>query len=182
MALVVNFFLFQIGWFACVLGGAHGQPWAGTAVAVAIVAWHLARAAYPSTEIKLVLLAALIGGVWDSALVALGWIAYPSGTLIANTAPHWIVAMWMLFATTLNVSLRWLKQHAFPAILLGAVVGPFAHYAGEMLGALKFIEWQTAIAAQAIGWGMLLPLLVMLSNRFDGVAITQPPRTKPCLT
>jgi hypothetical protein len=173
MAIAINFFLFQIGWFACVLGGAHAQPWAGTAVAAAIVALHLARAANPAAELKLVLLAALLGGVWDSALVALGWIAYPSGTLIAGTAPYWIVAMWMLFATTLNVSLRWLKQHAFLAILFGAIGGPLAYYAGEMLGAVKFIDWQTAIAAQGIGWGMLLPLLVMFSNRYDGMAATR---------
>jgi hypothetical protein len=170
VAIFINFILFQIGWFACVLGGVHGQPWAGTVVALAIVALHLARAANPAAEFKLVLVVALIGGAWDSALVALGWIVYPSGTLITNTAPHWIVAMWMLFATTLNISLRWLKHRGFLAILLGAVAGPFAYYAGEMLGALQFTDWLTAIAAQGIGWGMLLPLLVMLSNRYDGIA------------
>ena len=169
VAVLINLMMFQIGWFACVLGGAHGQPWAGTAVAMAIVSLHLLRAANPVPEIKLVLLAALIGGAWDSALVALGWITYPSGTLIAGAAPHWIVAMWMLFATTLNVSLRWLKHRGLPVILLGAVFGPFAYYAGELLGALRFTDWQTAIAAQGIGWGMLLPLLVLLSNRYDGM-------------
>jgi hypothetical protein len=170
MTIFINFILFQIGWFACVLGGAYGHPWAGTLVAVAIVAWHLARAANPAAEFKLVLLAALMGGAWDSALVALGWIAYPSGTLIAGAAPLWIVAMWMMFATTLNVSLRWLKHLGFPVILLGAVFGPFAYYAGEMLGALQFTDWQAAIAAQGIGWGMLLPLLVTLSTRYNGIA------------
>ena len=42
--------------------------------------------------------------VFDTLLVWLGWFTYSSGTLIAGTAPHWMVALWMLFATTLNLS------------------------------------------------------------------------------
>ena len=169
MAIFANLILFQIGWFACVLGGAHGMPWVGSAVAAAIVALHLARAAQPAIEIKLVLLATVIGGAWDSVLVALGWIVYPSGTVLEGAAPYWIVAMWMLFATTLNVTLRWLKPRMAVAVPLGAAAGPLAYYAGQKLGALDFSQPFTALAAQSIGWALLLPLLMMLSNRFDGM-------------
>ena len=121
MPLLANFLVFQIGWFACVLGGANGLPWVGTGIALAIVAWHLTRAVRPKQELLLVLSAAAIGALFDSLLVALGWLAYPSGTLIAGTAPHWIVALWMLFAITLNLSLAWLKRRLLIAV--GAAVG-----------------------------------------------------------
>lgn len=168
MPLLANFLAFQIGWFACVLGGAHALPWVGTGIALAIVAWHLTRAARPKQELLLVLSAAVIGALFDSLLVALGWLVYPSGTLIAGTAPHWIVALWMLFAITLNLSLAWLKRRLWVAVLFGAIGGPLAYLGGAKLGALSFAAPTPALIALAIGWALFTPLLVMLARRFDG--------------
>jgi len=166
--ILVNFVAFQVGWFACVLGAAHGLPWAGTGAALAIVAWHLARAARPRAELALVLIAAGIGALWDSALSALGWIRFPNGVLIEGTAPHWIVAMWMLFATTLNVSLGGLGRNLPLAAAFGALGGPLAYLGGAKLGALTFVAQDAALVALALGWAMLTPLLLLLARRFDG--------------
>jgi len=166
--MLANVVLFQVGWFACVLGGAHAWPWAGTSVALAIVGWHLVRAARPRDELIVVLCCAAIGAIFDSALVAFGWVSYRSGTLVTGTAPHWLVAMWMLFATTLNVSLRWLRRFPLAAIALGAFGGPLAYWGGARLGAMEFTAPVAATAALAIGWGALTPILVWLARRFDG--------------
>lgn len=168
MPLLANFLAFQIGWFACVLGGANGLPWVGTGIALAIVGWHLTRAIRPMQELLLVLSAAAIGMVFDSLLVALGLLAYPSGTLIAGTAPHWIVALWMLFATTLNVSLGWLKHRLPIAVLFGAIGGPLAYWGGARLGAMTFLSPTPGLIALAIGWALFTPVLVILARRFDG--------------
>ena len=164
-AVLVNFAGFQIGWFACVLGAAHGLPWAGTAIALAIVAWHLARAPRPRAELALVLIAAGVGALWDSGLNALGWIHYASGVLIEGTAPHWIVAMWMLFATTLGVSLAWLGRNLAVAVAFGALGGPLAYLAGAKLGALTFVAQNAALAALALGWAVLTPVLLRLASQ-----------------
>ena len=58
----------------------------------------------------MILMTGAVGLSWDSAMVTAGWLAYPSGTFVAGLAPYWILAMWMLFATTLNVSFRWLQS------------------------------------------------------------------------
>ena len=134
--VIVNFAAFQIGWFACVLGAAHGWPWAGTAIAAAIVAAHVYRAARPAEELKLIGIALCLGAVWDSLLFTLGWLDFKTGVLIHGVAPHWILAMWALFAITLNVSLRWLQGRWLVAALLGAVAGPLAYWAGARLGAV----------------------------------------------
>lgn len=168
MQLLINFFTFQIGWFACVLGGAYGLPWVGTGIALVIVAWHLTRAARPGQELLLVFIAAMIGLMFDSLLVTLGWLAYPSGTLIDGAAPHWIVALWMLFATTLNVSLSWLKQNLPIAIVFGAIGGPLAYWGGAKLGALTLLSPAPGLIALAIGWAVFTPILVILARRFDG--------------
>jgi len=169
MTWLANFLAFQIGWFTCVLGGAHGLPWVGTGIALVIVAWHLTRAASPQQELLLVLSAAAIGALFDSLLVWLGWLTYSSGTLIADTAPHWMVALWMLFATTLNQSLAWLKRRVFVAVLFGAIGGPLAYLGGAKLGALNFAAPTAGLLALAIGWALLTPLLALIAQRCDGV-------------
>jgi hypothetical protein len=167
--VVANVVAFQIGWFACVLGGAYGRPWTGTALALAIVAVHLATAARPGREARLLALATGLGALWDSALVALGWVSYASGTVLPGTAPVWIVAMWTLFATTLNVSLNWLKDRNALAVAFGALGGPLAYYAGMKLGAVTFAEPAIALAALALGWALIMPVLTRLARRFDGI-------------
>jgi len=167
-AILINAAVFQIGWLCCVLAGANHVPWLGTLIALFIVTWHISRANGPRNELLLILSAAIIGAVWDSLLVYAGWLQYPSGTLIENTAPHWIVAMRMLFATTLNVSLKWLKQRPLPAAALGAVAGPAAYFAGYKLGGVLIPDFTTAMTALALGWALFMPSLMALSNRLDG--------------
>ena len=167
-----NLLLFQVGWFACVLSGATAHPWIGAFIAMGIVAIHLIRSPVREAELKLVLMAVGIGAVWDSMLVWLNWLQYSSGILIPNTAPYWIVIMWALFATILNVSLRWLRGRWLLAAIAGSIGGPLAYYGGYRLGALQFGDQTAALIALAIGWAVITPILMALATRFDGYAPT----------
>ena len=175
MNILINAAAFQLGWFACVLGGANQLPWLGTLVAVLIVSWHLSKAQRPGLEFALLAGVGTLGALWDSLLVAAGWLVYPSGTLMANSAPHWIVAMWVLFASTLNVSLRWLRGRWMLSTALGAIAAPLAYYAGAGLGGVVIPEPLAAFAALAMGWALFMPLLIRLSTRLDGM------RTEPVM-
>ena len=162
--VVANFLAFQIGWFSCVLGAAHDLPWAGTAVAAAIVAAHIGSAARPLQELKLVAIALLIGTAWDSALVTLGWLDFSSGFFIAGVAPYWILALWALFAITLRHSLAWLQTRLLTAAVVGAIAGPLAYWGGLRLGAVILVEPLHALVALSIGWGLFTPLLLRLAR------------------
>lgn len=168
--VLVNFVAFQLGWLAVVLGGTGKWHWAGTLVVIAIVAYHLSRASQPRQEVYLIVAALVIGALWDSLLVWTGLLSYRNGILFSDLAPHWIVAMWALFATTLNVSLRWLKGRWLLAVVFGAIGGPLAYYAGFRLGAVNMANQANALVALAIGWSLIMPLLVYLSQRFNGFA------------
>ncbi len=165
---LINFLLFQTGWFACVLGGAWGLPLVGVLVAFLIISYHLSRATVLHREIRLLAIAMGIGFVFDSLLVTTAMLAYPSGMLLPGTAPYWIVVMWALFATTLNLSLRWLRGSFLLAVLFGAAGGPLAYYAGSQLGAVQFLSPGYGLVALAIGWAVFTPLLVFLSRTMDG--------------
>ena len=173
---VTNFILFQIGWFACVLGSAYSYPLLGTLTAILVVTFHVLRSKYPGQEVMLIMLAIAIGGSWDSFLVWMQWIDYNNGMWSESMAPHWIVALWALFATTLNVSLRWMKGRWLIAILSGALAGPLAYYAGYRLGAVIFPDMNTALLALGMGWAVFMPLLLLLSQRLDGYSHLSEPQ------
>ena len=49
--IIINFVLFQIGWFACVLGAAKQMPWLGVITVAAILVWHLSQAKQAKPEL-----------------------------------------------------------------------------------------------------------------------------------
>ena len=172
--IFLNFIAFQVAWFACVLGGANDRALAGTLVVGAVIGLHLALAQRSLPEALLIAVAAVIGLLWDSGLVALGLISYPTGNFAPGLAPYWIVAMWALFATSLNLSMAWLKDRAWLAALFGAVGGPLAYLAGERLGGLQMPDPVLALGAQALGWAVLLPMLTRLATRLNGFGPASP--------
>ncbi len=167
MRLALNIVLFQAAWFACVLGAAHGVAWIGVAVAAAVVAWHALRAPQPATELALVAAALAIGALFDSALAASGWLEFAPPAPAAYLAPYWILAMWALFATTLNVSLGWLHRRLALAAVIGMLAGPLSYWAGARLGALELVEPAAALIALALGWTAILPGLLALARRLE---------------
>ncbi|ANO51208.1 DUF2878 domain-containing protein [Woeseia oceani] len=177
MSLLVNFLAFQVAWFSAVISAAAGQPWIGMSVMAVAVMLHMTLVARPATELGLVVVCAVIGGTWDSVLVALGWVSYPSGMLHDAFAPYWIVGMWMLFATTLNVSLGWLKSRASLAVLFGVAGGPLAYLTGAKLGGIVLSQPLFALMALAAGWGIMMPLLLIVARRLDGVTVRSAART-----
>src|SRR5262249_45045731 len=101
-------------------------------------------------------------------LVAVGFISYRDGTLVPNTAPHWIVCLWALFATTLRSSLRWLTRNLPAAAAFGAIGGPLAYAAAARLGGLDLLRLQPALLSLACGWAVLLPALCFLARTLSG--------------
>ncbi|MGJ7520650.1 DUF2878 domain-containing protein [Variovorax sp. LT1P1] len=171
-----NAVLFQCAWFAAVLGAAHDRPLLGTACVAAVIAWHLAVSARPAQEAWLVALLCLIGVVVESAIVRQGHVAYPSGQPVASLAPYWIVALWGLLAIALNVTMRWLHGRLLLAALLGAVLGPLSFSSGARLGGAQLLHPTEALTTLAVVWAVLMPLLVILATRFDGVAVPETAR------
>ena len=173
---LLNFIVFQAAWFAAVLGAAHESPLWGTAAVLAAFAWHLAVSARPAEEAKLFALVCLIGFIVETGNAMLGHVSYPSGQPVANLAPYWMVALWGLLAIALNVTMRWMKRRYALAAVLGAVAGPMSFIGGVKLGGAQFIHTTPALIIMACSWAVLMPALMGLSMRFDGVAVPEPQR------
>jgi hypothetical protein len=76
--------------------------------------------------------------------------------------------MWALFATTLNLSMSWLKGRPWLAAAFGAVGGPLAYVAGRKLGGVEMNEPALALLVQGLGWAVMMPLLLRLAARLNG--------------
>jgi Protein of unknown function (DUF2878) len=166
-AVLINVAIYQAGWFACVLGAARDRSGLGMAVALLIVCGWLLGAPRPGALAQLIVLTGVVGYSWDSWLSVMGLIRYWPGPLSPPLAPLWILALWLLFSTTLHISLRWLQSKLRLAALLGALAAPLAYFAAARFGALTLPRLLPALVAQAAGWALLLPLLLCLARRLD---------------
>jgi hypothetical protein len=171
MGIVVNAVAYQIAWFACVLGGAHEMPWVGTLTAVAVAGWNISRAAQPAAELKLALLVVVLGLTVDATLINTVHIAFTSGTWLSGFGPHWMLALWLCFATTLNVSLRWITARPLVAVPFGAFGGPLAYLAGAKLGALSMPDSAMALPAIGIAWALAMLVMTYAAARFNGATL-----------
>ena len=169
MFLLINLAIFDVAWFSSVVGGAQEMPWLGPLAVLIALVIHLRAARNSTEEVLLILSCAIIGAIFDSALVASGWVTYKAGVFSDFLAPFWIITMWMLFATTLNVSMRWLRGKPWLAALFGLVGGPFTYLIGEKIGGIILSNHVAALVALGIGWAIMMPLLMWLSEQLDGM-------------
>jgi hypothetical protein len=166
MRNILNFVLFQAGWFACVLGGAHGMPVAAVASAGAVIVvslWWFS--ADRMRDARLLLAVALIGFCVDTLHLHFGVFELIGDPRFPHLCPLWLVALWTMFGTTLHGSLSWLAGRYGLAAMLGAVAGPLSYHGGAKLGAVTLHPNSAfSIAALAVGWAIVMPLLVWLAH------------------
>jgi hypothetical protein len=154
---LVNYTLYQIGWFACVLGGASHRPWTGCLIAMVLVSVHVALSVERSLEIRLAVLATTVGAVVEMVQIASGTYRFTSGTLMDALPPPWLLVMWGQFATTFRFSLRGVMRRPLFAGLFGAAGGPIAFLAGERLGAVTLLPpLARGLLQLSVSWAIAL--------------------------
>lgn len=164
--IAVNFILFQLGWFSCVLMAARGLPDTGIVIALLLVGVQLFLADNRKNLLILLFIVTLIGSAWDSVMTSFNILVFNTGMIVSFLAPGWIIAMWLMFSTTLNVSFRWLYGRYWLAMLLGAIFGPVTYQAGAAMGAVVIPDNLLANSVIAAGWALLMPLYIKLAEKF----------------
>jgi hypothetical protein len=152
--MITNFVLFQVGWFACVLGAVWGDYWLGPATAVIVLAVYLWQARCLRRAILLTVSIAMLGSLIDGFLTWMLVLRFDASPWTIGGLPLWMAALWVMFATTLDVSLRWLQRRPAIAGLLGAVAGPLAYVGAERLGAVRL--GTDAVAWLALEWSVMM--------------------------
>ena len=156
---IANALLFQIGWFACVLGG--NSYWLLIALGVLVI--HFVWISSWAAEGRLVITVMLIGALIDSLLMTLGVFDFGvSGYLL----PLWLALLWAVMATTLNHCLAWTARPLWRAAVLGAIGDPMSYYAGSQLAQvhLPLGMWPSMLLLGLV-WAGVFPLLQWLAGR-----------------
>lgn len=160
MTNLVNMLVFQGVWFACVVGAAEDLWWLGPLTVLPLLGlcyWALRSRGQGRIALPFFLGLAIVGCAVEFAMTTGGVYQF------ARTGPLpglvWMTALWVAFATTLPLSMRWLVTRPVLAGLSGAMFGPVCFLAGEKLGAIELLEprWR-AFAALALAWGLVLPV------------------------
>ena len=149
---LINAALFQLGWFACVLGG----DVIAFVVTVAILCIHELFIVNKRYEWSLIAIIAVTGFIIDNALSLFGVFSFQSPSLLY--IPLWLMCLWVLFATTLSHSLAWLKDRLWLAALLGGVSGPMSYLAGSKLADVALSSPPLfSLVTISLCWAILLP-------------------------
>jgi hypothetical protein len=175
MRTLLNFLLFQAGWFAAILLAARDLPLAAAGSVVGFVILHLVFVDDLKAELAMILPAIPMGFLVDSALTTSGALSY-RGQFSPNCPPWWIPALWLLFAATFRHSSRWMLGRPKLSALLGIAGAPLSYAAAERLGAVTIGEpLAKSVASISVLWGFALALGAIYGNRFRPIAAETAP-------
>ena len=162
---IANFLLFQIAWFAAIVGGASGWPFLGSVPALVVVAIHLFMNRNElAREAVLIFGVTLLGVIIETSFVSLGALHY-AGTS-AVLPPIWIIALWFAFGTLPHGSLSWLSKRIWLQIVLGAVSGPLSYVGGVKLGAATMpVPMMGSIMIISVGWALAMVVMFQMADR-----------------
>lgn len=155
-----NFVIFQLGWFACVLGAANNQVlWAVTGT-LAYIAFHIWHSPSPKSEMSLLLKAFFFGLVADTLIMHLGYLRFGDDWPSPYLSPLWMWVLWVLVATTINSSMAWLRGKPILGAILGGICGPMSYEAGIRMGAGTWALGGQIIGFVMVGivWAIAIPL------------------------
>jgi len=163
---LINYALYQMGWFACVLSAASHRPWTGFLIAMMLVGVHLTLSVERSVEVRLVMLAATAGAVLEMVQIAAGTYRVTSETVTQALPPLWLLAMWGQLATTFRHSMRPVITRPIRAAVLGAAGGPLAFVAGEWLGAVTLLPpLGCSLLRISVSWAIAMLLFSAVVRR-----------------
>jgi hypothetical protein len=159
---------YEAVWFVSVIGAGRGRSWPALLAVTLFAAWRLQVSRQRSVELRLMLVAFVLGMLFDGVLVRSGLLVY-AAAWPAGIAPAWILALWLAFALSIVPLFGYLQGRPWLAAGFGAIGGPLA-YLGAARGwqAVRFLPpaWH-ALLWLALGWGITLPLLTTLARRWS---------------
>ena len=167
---IANFVLFQVGWFACIFGGASGHVVASVLFSLALVAISVWQTSFKKNTLALFGKIGLYGLVGDTLLLQLGFLQFNSPVPFAFLSPIWMWILWILFASTLNQSMAWLLGKPLMGALLGGILGPLSYIAGVELGAASWGNKLQAIVLIGFIWAIGMPIFLYWAQQVPKTA------------
>jgi hypothetical protein len=167
MMKLLNALGFQAGWWACITSVARGLEVEAIVFCLCLIGVHLRFSKSTRLEVKIGLVALLLGILLDSGLQYFSVIDF-YGWALGPLSPFWIWTLWVMFALTLNSSLAFLKkQSLIISACLGLIFGPMTYYAGAELGAADLDASISHFLSLGVAWMLAMPLMVFIAQQLS---------------
>jgi len=107
----VNAILFQVLWFAAVIGSAKLLMWPSLIACSALAVWQLNPSRRHTGDLKLIGVAIILGLISDTLVLQLNLFQFIYPFPFVGVTPLWILLMWIGLAMTINHSLKFISRH-----------------------------------------------------------------------
>ncbi|NNE37445.1 MAG: DUF2878 domain-containing protein [Gammaproteobacteria bacterium] len=165
---ILNFILFQAGWFITVYSASLGLVWFGPIFSLCWLYTHLGiHTDTKYVDLMIVIFSAAIGFSLDSLMVLTNVISFSENASLGYPSSIWMIALWINLALTLNHSLGWLKEKLIVSSIFAAIGGPLAYFAGSKLGVISFQNTSISLLALSCMWAIAMPLLFYVLEFFS---------------
>lgn len=163
MPLLFNVVWFQACWFACVLVGNKAAVFILVIICIAYFVIDKLRIEWP-----LIIGISILGLIVDVSLIQMGVLKL-SGAILP---PLWLSVLWLVFATTLNHSLKPLLDKRILFLLLSLIGGPFCYQLGVRLTDIEFgYQQPVSLLALAIVWLIAGFVILKLYEKWKTYAV-----------
>lgn len=164
--IIFNFIGFQLLWWASVLSAKPQLSWAVLALVVVLACVHLHWIEGWKQTLPL-LMTTLIGCILDQFGYYMGWVNFEFHSVFTAYIPLWMIALWLAFSMTVNVSMRWLQGKNALAVFLGAVFGPLAYVGAQQLQVVTLPFGALSLIWVAVEWALAMPMLLWVRQQFN---------------
>lgn len=156
--VIVNAVLFQIVWFACVVGGgSYGWFWPGVLATLALVL-SVRHSDTARHDVLLAIVLTPAGWLMDTLWIQLGVLDFFG----ASVAPFWIVLLWLGLALTVHHSLVFFRERPLVGAVAVMLTAPVSYLAGERLGAV-IVPHPLSLGYISLTWGLFFYAVFRLS-------------------
>lgn len=162
MLKIVNFALFYLGWFICIIW--HNQLAGIACLAICLANILLMR--YKAKEILIIFLISALGLANDGLATGLGIFNFANAEKYYSSQNLWLLALWILFTSTFNSSLKFIKGYkTFTLGIIGGVGGLISYYSGIRFEVFTTDNTLLSLIYIGVNWMFLFPLLFRLYYR-----------------
>ena len=159
--LLLNFVLFQIGWFACLLLD-NLLPLVVTAAILGLHFFVIVSPTHRRDEALLLLKVLCVGLLLEWVYLRMGVLVNLDGTVLPSL---WLLMIWVLFGSTFRYSLAWIRNYVWLASLFASVAAPLSYYAGANLNDSVTLGDSLLISLGfiAVSWALVFPVLMKIA-------------------
>jgi hypothetical protein len=143
-----NFVAFQVMWFS----GALLAEWQALAIGFALIIWLYQVEPWSKDRLQLTAIFFCFGLIMD---IGLTWLGVHRFINSEWQMPVWYPLLWLMFSTSMTLSLTWLFEHTLWCVIAGLIIAPLSYIAAAKLSVLDEYSLQQLVVIGSL-WTVYL--------------------------